>query len=58
MPDLKELFLYSEHARYVVGPEVKPADLESLLRFVRRPECNCEHFPTLPIPLSTRKVIW
>ncbi len=26
MPDLKELSLYSEHACYVVGPEVKPTD--------------------------------
>ncbi|KAK0215347.1 hypothetical protein EDD85DRAFT_943088 [Armillaria nabsnona] len=57
-PNLKGLFLYSERARYVVGPEVKLVELESLLRFVQRPERNCEHLPTLPIPLSTCKVIW
>ncbi|KAK0443384.1 uncharacterized protein EV420DRAFT_1029490 [Desarmillaria tabescens] len=57
MPNLKELFVYSEYRPYVGGLlEIDPADIKRLVRFVSRSECSVRTFSCFrPMPLSTFK---
>ncbi len=60
MPNLKEFFIYGERGEYaMVAPELEPAEVKVLLRFVWRSECKVRTFFCFrPMPVSAFKSLW